>query len=234
MSSYGMRYYKIINKKVTIAGSDQKELFTINKMDGQTTAITIQKAGKDQTGGDTLFHRVFTKDITREINLYGLGADDKFVYTGNAKNKIYLRALGGDGQDEYTNSTGSNGSGKKSRIYDSKDNNIKLNNDFKVRSTNDTSYTNYKRRSFKYDWYKPLIIPNFNPDDGFILGLAFTYRKQQWNKTPFAWEQTIGGTIATGTSANGIYYNGLFKHALGKWDITLSASLKTPKLLVEE
>jgi len=62
-------------------------------------------------------------------------------------------------------------------VYDTKDNKIALNRYFKVRSTNDTTYTNYNRQAFKYDWWKPLISPALNADDGFTLALGVTYKK---------------------------------------------------------
>ena len=232
MKTYGTKYFNIINKKITIAGSDKKEIYTINKIDNNTTEITIQKSGKKETSGDTLFHRKFTHDLTKEINIYSLGEDDRFVYKGQAKNKIFLRTIGGDGKDNFSDSTAGSGNGKRTRLYDTKDNGSAVTNNFRLKSTNDTSYTNFRRRTFKYDWWKPTIVPNYNPDDGFILGLADTYRKQGWHKTPYAWEQTIGGTVAAGTGAVGIYYKGIFKQAIGKWDIQLAASLKAPKFVL--
>ncbi len=228
MNDYGMRYYRIINKQITIAGSDKKEIYTINKIDNKTTEITIQKSGKNETGGDTLFHRKFSRDLTKEINIYGMGEDDKFVYKGQAKNKIFLRTLGGDGKDNFSDNTVRNGSGKRTRVYDSKDNGAPGKNNFRLKSTNDTSYTNFRRRTFKYDWWKPTVIPNYNPDDGFILGAAMTYRKQGWHKTPYAWEQTIGATISAGNGSVGLYYKGLFKQVFGKWDLDLTANIKAP------
>ena len=87
MDDYGMRYYRIINKQITLAGSDKKEIYTINKIDNNTTEITIQKSGKKETGSDTLFYRKFTHDLTKEINIYGLGEDDRFVYKGQEKTR---------------------------------------------------------------------------------------------------------------------------------------------------
>ncbi len=232
MLFYGLKYYKAINKRVTIVGSDKDEIFTINKIDNNTTEITVQELGKDDLPKDSIFYRKFTHDITKEINIYGFGDNDHFIFKGNSRNKIFLRTIGGDGQDKFTDSTAGNGSGKRSRVYDTKDNNIALKSDFKTRSTNDTSYTLYNRKAFKYDWWKPLIAPGFNADDGFTIGLGITYRKMAWHKFPYGWEQSIGGTFAAATGSVGFFYQGIFKQALGKWDVELDASFRAPRYVL--
>ncbi|MGC4100939.1 BamA/TamA family outer membrane protein [Ferruginibacter sp.] len=232
MLQFGMHYYKVINKKVTITGSDKDEQFTIDKITDDDIAITIQQLNKNLVATDTLFHRVFTHAITKEIYLYGLGSNDRFVFKGQAKNKILLRVFGGAGVDEFLNQTGSSGNGKRTRIYDSTDNRIQSTNAYKATITNDTSYTNYNKKAFKYDWWKPLIQPGYNPDDGFSIGLGISYKKQQWHKYPFGWQQTAGINYASLTSAFSFFYSGVFKQALGKWDIDMVANYKAPNYVL--
>lgn len=232
MMHYGMKYYCVINKKITILGSDKDELFIINKINRNTTEITIRKINKSMEPTDTLFHRIFTRDLTKEINLYGFGDNDHFIYTGVKKNRIYIRAFGGDGADVFTDSTISAGSGKRSRIYDTKDNPVILSNSYKLKKTNDTTYTTFVRRGFKYDWWKPVLTPGYNPDDGVSIAAGVMYRKKEWHKDPYAWEQSLAVGIATATSSVGVSYNGLFKQVIGKWDVELAASYKAPKYVL--
>lgn len=232
MMGYGMKYYKIINKKITILGSDKHELFLVNKIDHNKTEITIRKISKENELKDTLFHRIFTHDLTKEINLYGYGDEDRFVFTGDKKNSIYLRCFGGDGNDSFIDSTSAKGSGKRTRIYETKDNNIGLKNDFKTKNTNDTSYLNFVRRAFKYNWWKPVILPGFSPDDGVLINLGIVYRKKEWHKTPYSWEQSIVATMATETGSVGVKYDAIFKQAIRKWDIELAADYKAPKYVL--
>ena len=89
MLDYGMRYYKIINKEVTITGTDKEELFTIYKADDHTTDITIQALRKKHHSGDTIYHRIFNHEVTKAINLYGLGDNDEFIYAGKTNNRIF-------------------------------------------------------------------------------------------------------------------------------------------------
>ena len=229
MPDYGMRYYKILNKEVTITGTDEDELFTIDKTDDHSTEITIQNHKKHHSG-DTIYHRIFNHDVTKRINLYGLDDKDEFIYGGNVNNGILVRTFGNDGKDRFIDSLDHNYH-KKPSIYDVRED-APASRAFHFHATSDTSVTNYKRKSFKYDWWKPLLFPGYNPDDGVLIGVGVTYKKQQWNKKPFAWQQTIGGTYAAATGAYTIFYKGKFKQLFGQWDLDLAAHYNAPSYVV--
>jgi hypothetical protein len=232
MLIFGLRYYKILNKEVTVTGSDEQELFTINKIEDGVTEIIVQDLDKENQPADIIYHRLFDHSVTKEINLYGLAGNDQFVFTGKSRNNIFIRVIGGDGKDSFSNSTKAINGGKKSNIYDSPSEKPTAWKSFRYRSTTDTSLTNYNRKLFNYDWWCPLIIPGYNPDDGFVIGAGVIYRKRQWNKTPYGWEQIIGANYAAATGAYNIFYRGKFRHALGKWDLDLTANYKAPGYVV--
>ena len=107
LSQYGMRYYRKLNKYVSIVGSAKKENFTINFLDD---AMSV--TGLDEKN-DTFYHRIFYPGQTKEVNIYGLESKDNFTISGNAKNKFKVRIIGGEETDTYiTNRTAS---GKKGR-----------------------------------------------------------------------------------------------------------------------
>jgi hypothetical protein len=228
MLSFGMRYYKILNREVTLTGSDDGELFTINKISQNTTEITIRDLDKNNEPGNIIFHRLFNNKISKEINLYGLEGNDQFVFEGLAKNRIRIRVLGGEGNDSYRRNTEYKGGGKKTRVYDAPSNKTSPSIAYRYISTTDTSITNYNRKAFEYDRCNFLLKPGYNPDDGFVLGASFTYKKQQWNKTPFGWQQSVGGNYAASTGAYSLFYKGKFKKAFGKWDFDLAGDYYAP------
>ena len=230
MMDFGMRYYKIINKEITITGTNEKEFFTINRPGGANIEITVQALSKKDIPKDTLFHRIFNHSVTKEINIYGLGGDDKFIYEGNSNNNILVRTFGNDGNDQYIDSAQNKIS--KTKIYDVSADAPSSSTDFNYHATGDTSVTNYDRKWFKYDWWAPSIFPSYNPDDGVLIGAGFKYKKQKWNKTPFGWEQAMGGTYAFATGAFSIFYKGIFKQTFGKWDLDVAANYKAPSYVV--
>ena len=222
LSSYGIRYYSIMSKRVTINGSSENELFVVNLVDKNQVSVTGFRPGND-----TFFHRTFYRQDTKEINIYGLDGDDQYLLKGSAKNRFIIRFLGGEGNNQY-NAEEPKTHGKAARIYDSLHLNGFSRKTFRINRHWDSLYR-YNRTSVKYDWSIPLIVPGYNPDDGFTIGLGLLYKNQIWGKTPFGWQQRLTVDYATGTSAVGFGYRGVFKQTLGKWDGDLDGFYKGPR-----
>jgi hypothetical protein len=222
LSQYGMKYYRKLNKYVTITGSAKEEHFNIVFLeDAMSVTGTNEKK-------DTFYHRIFYPGETKEVNIYGLESKDNFTFSGNEKNKFKVRIIGGEETDTYINDR--KASGKKVKIYDVQDSIYVNANNYRINRNEDTLYE-YKRDRTKYDWFMPFIIPGYNPDDGVYFGVGFKYRKQQWGKTPFGWEQSLKLEATTASGFIGFAYKGLFKHVFGKWDLELAAIYRGPKFL---
>jgi hypothetical protein len=216
------RFYSIISKNIVINGSDDNEQFIISQDKKKEVSITGIRAK-----GDTFYHRIFYRTETKQINLYGLGGNDEYVVKGNARNRFTIRMIGGEGTNKYTTDEKML-PGKSYRAYDSVFQEKLSRKFFKSNRRWDTIYR-YNRTSVKYDWYMPLIVPGYNPDDDLSIGLGLFYKKQQWGKSPFGWQQRLTIDYATGTSAIGFGYKGLFKQTFGKWDFDLNAFYKGPR-----
>jgi hypothetical protein len=222
LSHFGMKYYSTLAHRVTINGSAKDESFIINVMGNKEISIT----GLHGSSQDTFYHRSFFRNETKEINIYGLQGQDQFIVRGNEKNPFTIRVIGGDGKNEYK-SEADKISGKKIKVYDSLLTDNIAKKTFKDKKW-DTLY-NYRRNSVKYDYYIPLIIPGYNVDDGFSIGLGILYRKQTWGKTPYGWSQQFMVNYATATQAVGFEYAGLFKQTFGKLDFDLNAFFRGPR-----
>ena len=228
MMRYGMKYYTILNKQVDIVGSDKSEYFSINNKSADEIEITIQKLNKEQIKEDTIFHKIFKKSETNKLYLYGLAEDDVFYTTGTPKSKIKLVIVAGKGNDQFTVDSAAV-TGKKILVYDEAKNKVEVAPIYKTYFTNDTLFNNYNRRHFQYNWYSPLIIPSYNPDDGFSMGAGFIYKKQSWAKVPFEWQQSFGASLSFGTGATGFFYSGKFQQVFGKWNLELPLTYKGPQ-----
>lgn len=222
-----MKYFRIINKEVDIVGTDKKERVLINRKSDDEVEITMLNDKKNNET-DTLFHRLFTTDETKRLLIYGLGGDDEFVVRGTGKTTMKVTVVGGEGKDTFV-SEGATGDGRRVRVYDSRDNKTATDENFKARFTSDTLLTKYNRKRFRYDWYAPVFMPAFNPDDGFFIGGSFTYRKRKFGKDPLAWEQRFSAAAAFRTGATSFQYNGRFFKAIGKWDLLLAGSYRGPQ-----
>lgn len=228
MYSYGMKYYDVLNKKVTVTGSDKNDVFTITNFDKHALSVLVVAASHRQNP-DTLFYRLFLYPQTKEINVMGLGGNDQFIFKGQSGSNFTLRIIDGSGKNQYHDlKTSSKSRYKQPQVYDSCMNTGFHPVAFRYIPTKDTSLLNYNRESFKYDWWMPMFTPAYNPDDGLLTGASFTYKKQLWGKSPYAWEQSIGANYAAATGAYNLFYKGTFTHALGKWDFDLVANYKAP------
>src|SRR4030095_8936972 len=222
LSKYGMKYYRKLNKYVTVTGSAKDEHFSIVFLDDALSVTGMSEKN------DTFYHRIFYPDQTKEVNIYGLESKDKFTFSGNARNKFKVRIIGGEETDKYINDR--TASGKKVKIYDVQDSIDVSGKKYRINRNDDTLYQ-YHRDRTKYDWYMPFIIPGYNPDDGVYFGLGFKYRKQKWGKAPFGWEQSLKVEATTATGFMGFAYKGLFKHVFGKWDLDLVGIYRGPKFV---
>jgi hypothetical protein len=222
LSQYGMKYYRKLNKYVSVVGSAKEEHFNIVFLEDAMSVTGLNKKN------DTFYHRVFYSDQTKEINIYGLENKDEFTISGNARNNFKVRIIGGEETDKYVDDR--SGSGKKIHVYDVQDSIDVSGKEYRINRNEDTLYQ-YKRDHTKYDWFMPFIIPGYNPDDGVYFGLGFKYRKQKWGKAPFGWEQSFKLEATTQSGFIGFGYKGLFKHVFGRWDLDLVAMYRGPKFV---
>jgi len=93
MRRFGLGYYRLLSKEVIIAGTDEKEIFTINKIDKRSTEISVRVVSKKFPAGEISYRRTFFKKDTKTISLYGLRQEDYFIFTGGKKNRILTRII---------------------------------------------------------------------------------------------------------------------------------------------
>jgi hypothetical protein len=89
-------YYKLLAKKVIIAGSDEEDHFVVKRLDNERTEVVLRHAKSEKL----LYHRIFYRNETDEIELYGLKGDDLFEVSGKVGKGIKITLTGGLGEDE--------------------------------------------------------------------------------------------------------------------------------------
>jgi hypothetical protein len=224
ISASGMKYYSALSENVHINGSAKDESFIVDFINKNKAAVT----GLHYNTTDTFFHRVFYRKETKEINIYGLDGNDRFVVKGNARNPFVVRLIGGEGQNEYRPDV-KKIYGKRPKIYDSLPLPYDSRRALKTNNRWDSLYSYDRTSAANYDWYIPIVQPGYNSDDGFTMSLGLLYKRRQWGKSPFGWEQQLVATYASGTGAVGFDYAGLFRNTFGKWDFDLKAFYKGPR-----
>ena len=220
-----MEYYHFISEIVSVNGSDKNELYNINQADDGSILLQIYKLEKDGQQSIKMYERKFDPLVTKEIRVYGMDGDDKFVVNGTT-DKIKIRLIGGGGSDAFEN----NAKGQQGVfVYDKKDGDNKLTGGFKNKMSNDSTVNSFERLSYKYPFQSIFGTFGFNPDDGLSLGPTFKFIRHGFRKTPYKSLHQFSGKFAFSTKAFNIRYRNEFISVLGKnTDITTDIEYKGP------
>lgn len=224
-----MKYYRFLARSVDVTGSQKNELFTVNRLPDGFVRITSQKISKKGELEQTLYDRTFNPAHTKEVMVYGLGGEDRFVMRGDERSPIRVRLIGGRNKDTYIDSSNTGG-GKRVLIYDlkGKEDSFAVTRREKMKLSTNPEVIHYNRFAFKYNRLMPLVAGGYNLDDGLLIGLGVQYMGQGFRKDSFAVKHTFTGMHAVATEAFQFKYEGQFNDVIGKSDILLYGIAKAP------
>jgi hypothetical protein len=224
-------HYKFLSKNVNVIGTDEKERIEIELLDNEHTNVRIYKIKKDGELGKLHFSRTFDHQFTNTINIYANGGSDQFIVTGQVKNGIRVRLIGGSGNDAFSDSSSVSGGGKKTIIFDDlNQNTIHAGSETKDKRTSLYRFNVYDRRGSdsEYNITLPVPVIGANPDDGFLVGANFNMTRYGFKKEPFASSQRFGGSYAFGTKAFKVHYSADFINAFKKFDFYIDSYYHGP------
>ncbi len=112
------KVYLLLAKEVLVSGSDEPEVFEVQRQPNGETVVKVFR--KNETDKAPFYSRTFKPNETKKINLYGLGGNDDFKITGEAKRGIQLNVFGGEGEDELEDSSKIGGCKKPTIAYDTR------------------------------------------------------------------------------------------------------------------
>jgi hypothetical protein len=213
------RYYAYLNSLAIITATDKDDYIEINRIADKQTQVKISRI-KNGEKGEVIIDRIYDKNITKEIWVYGLDDKDVFEVFGEGKNPIFTRIVGGQNNDTYIIKNGKN-----LKIYDHK---TKKNTISENKGANINLTDNYQLNLF--DYQKNILKTNtiapsfgFNPDDGFKLGLSNTYTVKGFKRNPFSQQHIVRAGYYFATDGFDIRYNGEFAQVFGDWNLQVNA-----------
>ena len=220
-------YYRFLSKIVDITGSNKNELFLTTRNDDGSVIVKVYKINKEGDTSSKMYERTFDPDVTKEIRLYGLDGNDKFVFAGKG-NKIKVRVIGGNGEDVFE-SDGTAPAGK-TFIYDlsTENNQFTGNDNLRKKLSDDPAVNSYQRLYYKYNLHIPFISASYNVDDGIYLGASMRFINQGFRKTPYKTMHWIVLSHSLSTNAYNIKYQADFISVLGKTDVLIRSELRAP------
>lgn len=232
LTDFARRYYDLLVREVNIYGSDEPEEFIVErKLKGETSVTMYRRdaAGKRQVA----YHRIFKKEETNEIRLYGFGGDDLFEIKGKGNKEIKIRVIGGEGDDVIKDQPAVSGIGKKTWVYDTeKGSTIETDGTVKDKTSSNPRVNRYEKRAFEYNFAGPLFTTGYNENDGLFLGGGLLIRRQGFRKKPFASRHRITGKAAMRTIAFSLSYDGIFTDIVGPFNIEIDAEVQAPNYSV--
>ncbi|HEY8401897.1 MAG TPA: hypothetical protein VIK89_11580 [Cytophagaceae bacterium] len=223
------KYYEILARYVDIYGSNKYEEFIAERLDNNQTKITVYKTNKAGQRVNKIYERTFLKEETKEIRLYGLDGEDKFIITGNTNDGIKIRIIGGEDTDTIIERSSVSGLFKKTIIYDTEnDNVIEAGSEAKLKLENKDIINFPGLDRFRYDYFGPQFDLFFNQDDGFFIGAGVIYQKYKFRTSPYGVQHRFLISRATKTGSIRIFYEGDIKKVIGQWNLGLHLNRFTP------
>ena len=220
-----MQYYRFISEDVDIVTSDKKELFDVTLNDDGSALVQIFKITNEGQQSTKMYERLFDPNVTKEIRLYGMGGDDKFTLKGS-RDKIKIRMIGGEGVDEFENTTNS---GETGIVYDLDSENNKISGQLKTKLSNDTLANYYNRLGYKYNTVAPFVSIGYNRDDGLFLGASLKVISHGFRKNPYKNLHEFAVSTAFSTNAWNFRYYAEFISTFGnKSDLLFESDIKAP------
>lgn len=218
LKKYASDYFRFLERKVMLTGTDKKDKIIVTRLPNNETEIKIYRLKK--SGEELQSSKIYSGKETKEIWIYALSDDDEFVVEGKPKSSIKVRLLGGLDEDKYTVSNAKN-----LRIYDykSKKNNFENKGKANVTLTDDYDINQYNYKKPKYN--STLVMPNlgFNPDDALSFGVVGTYIVNNFVQNPFSQKHQLKANYFTGTKGYELAYQGIFPQLTGGWFYGLDA-----------
>ncbi|WP_299016374.1 metallophosphoesterase [uncultured Polaribacter sp.] len=218
------KYFKYLNQFQVITGTNKDDYFDIERFSDNKTKITGYRIKNGEKG--LIFHeRTYSRNITKEIWVYGLDDKDVFVVNGkNGKSPIKIKIIGGLNSDVYEINTPKN-----IRIYDQKT----KKNTFQTKKISKKLTDNYNTNTYNYRKLKSkthLIAPaiGYNPDDGLKLGIKNTFIINNLEQNPFSQKHTITGAYFFATNGYELKYNGEFANVIKNFNLGFNAQFNSP------
>ncbi len=212
-------YYNVINNFGVIRGTDKDDWFDIERMPNGLTKVTGYRIQKGEKG--TVFHqKIYNRNETKEIWIYGLDDEDVFKVYGEGDRLIKIRIIGGQNNDTYTIEKG-----QKVKMYDYKS----KKNNFSTDKGRKNLTDNYETNIYDYTKLKNStnqLIPSIgsNPDDGFKIGISNIYTSYGFNRNPFTSQHSVAANYYFATNGFEFGYTGEWASVISNLNLGLDAT----------
>ena len=220
------RYYLLLARRVDVVGSNENEVFKIERLPGGRVRVQEfkRKGDSQEPTGPALFDRTFEPKETKEICVYALDGQDVIQVTGQGgRHSILLRLIGGAGKDRISDDSQASGLRTLTKVYDTPGTDLAAGPETDDRRSTSRFVNAYDREDFEYDGYRPRFGLFYNRNDGFGASIGVDFVQQGFRKPDY--KNRYGLDVQGST-------NGLFqvtastrhRYAVGRVDIGAEVS----------
>ena len=232
LQQYAIAYYDNLSQRFDLAGTHDRELFTIDRINRRETKVEISKIAKDGEVKAPYYSRILNSKETREIRIYSLESSDKIVLKGkNEHNPIKVRIIDPDATDTLSYIT-SQIDGKELTSQ------LKLPNEVVIydgkRYEYDTAHEkkfNFTVRPFisssRYQVFDRNPLKSF-PRTGLKVIATLTYIPKPWEKKEYETSHHLCFNYGILRNALNFGYIGRWGRLFGTWDFVIKARMDAP------
>lgn len=221
------RYYDYMASLAIVTGTDKDDFVDIIRLgNGETRIVVFRNKGGEKA--EVISDKVYRKEETEEIWVYGLDDDDIFEITGEDENDlIFVRVIGGHNNDVFKVAANS---GKKIKIYDhsSLPNTVESKGKAKIRFRDNYEQNTYDKDKKTYTSGSLTPGLGYNPDDGFKIGLRTSFTSYGFKRNPFTTQHSFAAGYYFATQGFDLSYKGEFAHILGRFNLAVGAYFTSP------
>lgn len=206
-------YGEYLNEVVVLHGTEKDDRITVTRLAEGKTRVVIRRLLSDEPN-ELMFDRTFDKDETKELWIYGLGDKDEFIVEGEGDKELFIRMVGGYGEDTYKIENK-----KALKVYDWKSEESKFEDKMPSKQLTNLYDTNtFHWRQFTEN--TNILLPNvgFRTDDGLFLGATNVYTNNGFNGNPFRQKHSIGANYYFKFQGVELSYQGIFANIFPKWN----------------
>jgi hypothetical protein len=223
-------YYYFLNKNVFIQTSNRNEFIQIKDTLNIDMQVSIYKLSRKDKIKQIIFSKTYDPHFTKEIRFF-IGNGNDSVVIDNKNSSIKLRFSGKDGPKRFDLIE----SNKKVAVFE-KENSAIFSGDtsrFIKHISNDSANTAIVPGNL-FNVITPFVDFAYNPDDGVLLGLQFTFTRGLDYTTPiFSTKrhtsfQQFGFVHSFETRAFEAKYNAEWVKAVGNADFLIHATVNAP------
>lgn len=224
LPEYAREYSAYLDKLIVLHGTEKDDIIEVTRLANGDSKVVIKRKLSDEPN-PKVYERVFSANRTKEIWIYGLGDDDEFIVTGSGDPSIFIRLIGGYGEDDFAISAKG-----KLKVYDWKHEKINFDKEKPaVHLTNLYNTHNFHWRNFEEN--TNILVPNlgFRTDDGFYFGASNTYTNNGFNGNPFRQKHRLAANYFSKFEAVELSYDGIFANVFPGWNFETNAYYTSDK-----